>query len=140
MSKLIQLPEFKPLPISTDAADVNENIDLWLKQPSIVNSRYIQELLRPDKNGYKGFRFITTADLTDTVRTEQFMKFVKPVSKAGIHMEFIFIRYYKRTDRFNPFWFGVERTDIICRVKYTGEVFMYNTDAELKRKIQSYNT
>lgn len=33
MSKLLPIPTFKALPMRTDAADVKENIDLWLSKP-----------------------------------------------------------------------------------------------------------
>ena len=134
MSKLIKMPQFKSLPESTDAANVPENINLWLSKPKQYKLR-IQQLLRPDKKGHKGYRFIDCDDLKEVVHTEQFMKFPKTSSRNGTQVEFIFIRRYRRTDKFNPFWFGVESTQIIVKEKYGTALTMYESDAQLKRFI-----
>lgn len=46
---------------------------------------------------------------------------------------------YHRIDTFNPFWFGVQNTTIIAKNKYGSEMCLYESDAQLKRFIQSFN-
>lgn len=140
MSKLLPIPTFKALPMRTDAADVKENIDLWLSKPEYYAEQISQLLIKSDSVGsYKGYRFISPEDLTDVVHKEVFFKFSKPLTKRGIHLEVIFIRRYHRIDTFNPFWFGVQNTTIIAKNKYGSEMCLYESDAQLKRFIQSFN-
>lgn len=143
MSKLIEYPKFKNDRYTsgmTDAADCNENMDLWLKKPKEHKAK-IDDLLIPstETGSHRGYRFIRDTDLKEVVHVDQFFKFTKPNRYAGTHLELIFVRRYRRRDKFNPFWFGVESTTVIVKARGSDAMIVYESDAQLKRFIQTFN-
>jgi len=136
MSKLIEYPEFEPVP-NINAADCVENIDTWLDKGK---QDRIDKFLRPSETGHRGYRFVRDSDLTECKVTDQFFKFVNPKSKRGIHIQFVFIRYYQSSSSFYPLSFSERYTEILCRIKGTnGPVEVFTSDAALKRFIQEFN-
>ena len=130
MSILIY-PKFKNPP-QTILANVNENIDVWIKSKS---KKYISQFLRKSKKegNYKGYRFIDSEDLTETIRTEQWFN----RKDKNVCIEFIFIRHYHWTDSMTPLYFSHWYTTIIMKYKFGNDVEVYQSDAQLKRFIKS---
>lgn len=124
-SKLLSLPTFTPLPC-TVAADVNENIDLWLD-----NKRYnlINDFLRPDDKGYRGVRFV----ISDDFREERALEYVI----LRVPLKAVFTRYAYARNHFCPLWFSVY--GIHCVIHIEGiDSFIFKSDNDLKKRIREY--
>lgn len=122
---ILQEPIFKNPP-TTDAANVPENIDNWInkgKQSSLDN------FTRPcsDKWAYKGRRFVTAEDHTQTVTTKGAFK--------GISFALHYTRSYHCPDSFCPLYFAPRYPDqVIYEVLgHTGE---FTSKTQLMRIIR----
>lgn len=128
---ILKAPPFKPLPPSTDAADVPENIDHWIKTKQYDKLEHYTRLCsKNDYRGYRGRRFITAADLKEIIITEQVV--------LGVTLICEWVREYTvaGTRGFDPLCFREWYTSIY--ITMGTEKFTYCTDADLKRKVRAY--
>lgn len=128
MGKLISPDSFNPpviweKPPRTEAADVEENIVLWVKN----NPNNLELFCRPDETRPNGYRFIRATDLTQTETREKLIK--KKV------VTFTFVRKYYTTDHFCPLWFTNWHDCVTYEVN--GVLRTYVSDAELRRYIDN---
>lgn len=123
-------PTFKPPPQSS-FANVSENIDSFIA--GTFSS--LKPLLKKSKGpgSYRGYQFIDSGDLTETIRTEQWF----PRKDKNICIEFFFIKRYHSTDSFSPLWFTEWYTEIIYHVRWTNLTGMYESKTQLRRIIKS---
>lgn len=118
-------PIFKDVP-KTDAANVNDNIDNWISRGM---NQMIEKFLRPYEQGYKGYRFINSSDLTETVEVEEKYK--------GVCFFMVYERHYKPYGSLDPLYFVHCHT----RVKYkmNGKEYPFESKVEIERRIKTQN-
>lgn len=104
--KLIKFPEFKTVPC-TEAANVKENIDCWLE---FNKQEYIENFLRPDPKGYKGYRFVVAEDFDETIIKTQII--------SKVELIIVFKRIYYAPDHFSPLWFR----ELFCKRRLWGNL------------------
>lgn len=124
-SKYITIPDFSHLP-RTNAADVTENIDLWLDSGQ---QDKVEKFLRPFEQGYRGYRFINSSDLKE----EKTLQWV--VNRTIINVRFT---RYAKSWNFTPLWFNVDKITIQFNIDGTDNWFYFKSDTNLKRIIQDY--
>jgi hypothetical protein len=112
----------------------DENITYILKKKrKLINSL----LIKSDTDyAFKGYRFIDSDDLTETIRTEQWFKGIN----KNIGIEFIFIRHYIARDlSFNPLLFSEWKTTVIAKHLFSDAVIVYSTKKALMEFIKSFD-
>jgi hypothetical protein len=127
-SKLLILPPFTSLPKS-DAADVKENIDLWL---DLDRRDRINSFLRPWDKGYRGYRFVTSEDLKQVKYTNQVI--------IGVHISVEFTRIAHTPNySFCPLWFNERRIDAMISISDSDDMpFPFKSDNDLKNRLRSF--
>jgi len=125
-SKILVVPEFPKLP-RTDAADVNENIDLWIDDN---REGRIKSFLIKDEKGHRGYRFVRSSDLESIINTEQEI--------LGIKVKLEFKRGVETRDSFCPLWFSECYGRSSVMFDLYGREFMFKSDNDLKNKIREF--
>lgn len=118
---------------TTDAADVNENIDNWLDNKTIGGrgKEQLASVCRRDPKGHRGYRFVTSVDFDEEHTVIQ--------KVLGVELTIQWIRKYTRSDSLNPFWYKIWYTSKHITLP-DGEQFTWCSDADLKRNIERYKT
>lgn len=120
MSKLFEYPEF-PAIISSDLADVKENIDNFLETNSHL------ELLIPAPCRYRGYRFITPADQEKVE--------CRLITINKVELQFKFTRYVESSrDHFCPLRYRL--SCIKVEIFYKKLYHEYKNDTQLKKFIK----
>lgn len=119
MSKLIKYPEFSPLPPSTDAANVVENIQNWINRGK---EDKLKLYCRPD-NSDIGYRFVEEKDFLETKEEEQ------TILRRKVRI--VFTRYAEvKSIAWYPLHFTTRM--ITTQVHYNGKVHNYKNDNQLR--------
>jgi|GEM_PF-4736230 hypothetical protein len=117
MSKLINYPEFSPLP-KTDAANVIENIQYWIKNEK---QDRLQNFCRPNDSEI-GYRFVRDEDFLETIEAEHTILRRK--------VKIVFTRYAETKDHFCPLYFTTRK--ITAVIHFKGKVHTYKNDNQLR--------
>lgn len=124
MTKLFKIPEFSPLPSSTDAANVTENIIFWIKEKK---EGQLKAYCRVDLTEPLGYRFVKEEDFEETIIETQRVK--------GVDLKFTFTRLAERRNLcYYPLHFTQRRINILY--SYEGIEEEYQSEAKLKRFIK----
>lgn len=120
MSKLFEYPEF-PAIISSDLADVKENID------NILEKNSYPELLVPDACRYRGYRFITPADQEKVE--------CRLITISKLEFQFKFTRFVESCyDRLCPLRYRLAYVKV--EIFYKKLHHEYKNDTQLKKFIK----
>lgn len=131
-SKLFQVPEFDELPPHTDAANVKENIDLWLEKKDEDKFKqriknYLVKVDDPEKEGYKGYRFIDPKDFYQEIKKE--------IVISKVPFEVLFSRTAHQPDLgFCPLY--IKEESITATFKCGEYEFPFVSDNNLKQHIK----
>lgn len=119
MSRLIKYPEFSPLPPSTDAADVIENIRNWIEQK---REDKLKLYCRPDSSK-TGYRFVQEEDFLETKEE------IQTILRRKVRI--VFTRYVEVKSRA---WYPLHFTTrmITVQVHHGGRVHNYKNDNQLR--------
>ena len=127
--KLIQ-PNF-PKPPQTDAANVKENIDRWIKQKGLMGNSKLDIFCIKDPSGYNGYRFIRNSDLTIEKKIEQ--------SLIGVAFRVHYIRMTETKDHFCPLYFSEWYNRCTATIELpSGEMFAYTSDNDLIKRLRAF--
>lgn len=118
-------PLFKPIPQS-DAADVEENIEFWIKNK---RQGMLDAFCVPNAKAKTGYSFISASDLDETVLVE--------ITILKTPVKFWVTNFHMSKGSLDPLWFKVYRTSITYQINPAFPVLEFESFAKIKRELKS---